>query len=46
MVLSEIKFISSIGTLGPYLMINNIPNKHHKQAKNLMGRDVIVMRSV
>jgi hypothetical protein len=43
MTASEIKFISSIGTLGQDRMIINIPKKYHEQAKELKGKEVIVI---
>jgi len=43
MTVSEIKFISSIGTLGQDRMIVNIPKKYHEQAKELRGKEVIVI---
>jgi len=42
MVVSEIKFISSIGTLGPERLIINIPKKYHEQVRELKGKEVIV----
>jgi hypothetical protein len=43
MTVSEIKFISSIGSLGQDRMIINIPKKYHEQAKELKGKEVIVI---
>ena len=43
MTASEFKFISSIGTLGQDRMIINIPKKYHEQAKELKGKEVIVI---
>ena len=43
MVASEIKFISSIGTLGKDRMIINIPKKFHTQAKKMKEKQVIVI---
>ncbi|MGE5862485.1 MAG: hypothetical protein ACM31H_01825 [Nitrososphaerales archaeon] len=43
MTASEIKFISSIGTLGSDRIIINIPKKYHVQAKELKGKEVIVI---
>jgi hypothetical protein len=42
MTVSEIKFISSIGTLGQDRMIINIPKKYHRLAKEMKGKEVIV----
>lgn len=39
---SEIKFISSIGTLGSERLIINIPRKFHEQARKLKDKHVIV----
>ena len=39
---SEIKFISSIGTLGSERLIINIPKKFHEEAKKLRDKHVIV----
>jgi hypothetical protein len=43
MTASEIKFISSIGTLGQDRMIVNIPKKYHDQAREMKGKEVIVI---
>jgi hypothetical protein len=40
---SEIKFISSIGSLGQDRMIINIPKKFHEQARKLKEKQVIVI---
>ena len=39
---SEIKFISSIGSLGADRMIINIPKKFHEQARKMRDKHVIV----
>jgi hypothetical protein len=39
----EIKFISTIGTLGSDRMIVNIPKKFHEQAKKMKEKQVIVI---
>ena len=41
-VMTELKFISSIGTLGEERMIINIPKKYHKAAKALRGKEILV----
>ncbi|MGE5634910.1 MAG: hypothetical protein ACM3VV_06720 [Deltaproteobacteria bacterium] len=43
MTASEIKFIPSIGTLGSDRMIINIPKKYNEQAKEMKGKEVIVI---
>jgi hypothetical protein len=43
MTISEIKFISSIGTLGQDRMIINIPKKYHGRAREMKGKEVIVI---
>jgi hypothetical protein len=43
MVMTELKFISSIGTLGEERMIINIPKKYHKTAKALRGKEILVI---
>ena len=40
---SEIKFISSIGSLGQDRLIVNIPKKYHEQAREMKGKEVIVI---
>ena len=40
---SDIKFISTIGTLGSERMIINIPKKFHEQAKKMRDKQVIVI---
>jgi hypothetical protein len=42
LTMTEVKFISSIGTLGEERMIINIPKKYHKAAKALRGKEVLV----
>lgn len=46
MTASEIKFISSIGTLGSDRMIINIPKKYHEQAKELKEAIVIIREAL
>ena len=43
MTVSEIKFISSIGSLGRDRLIVNIPKKYHDQAREMKGKEVIVI---
>ena len=43
MTASEIKFISSIGTLGQDRMIVNIPKKYQDQAKEMIEKEVILI---
>ena len=43
MTVSEIKFISSIGSLGQDRLIVNIPKKYHEQAREMKGKEVIVI---
>ena len=43
MVMTEVKFISSIGTLGEERMIINIPKKYHRGAKALRGKEILVI---
>jgi hypothetical protein len=38
----EIKFISTIGTLGKDRKIINIPKKYHKEVEGLEDKEVIV----
>jgi hypothetical protein len=42
LAMTEVKFISSIGTLGEERMIINIPKKYHKAAKALRGKEILV----
>jgi len=43
MTVSEIKFISTIGTLGKDRMIVNIPKKFHEQAREMRDKQVIII---
>ena len=43
MTVSEIKSISTIGTLGKDRMIVNIPKKFHEQAREMRDKQVIVI---
>jgi hypothetical protein len=45
MTVSEIKFISSKGSLGQNRLIVNIPKKYHEQAREMKGKEVIVIIS-
>jgi hypothetical protein len=38
----EVKFISSIGTLGEDRMIINIPKKYHEAVKKLRNKEILV----
>jgi hypothetical protein len=40
--MTEVKFISSIGTLGEERMIINIPKKYHKAVKDLRNKEILV----
>ena len=42
LAMTEVKFISSIGTLGEERMIINIPKKYHKAVKALRNKEVLV----
>ncbi len=42
LAMTEVKFISNIGTLGEDRMIINIPKKYHKAAKALRGKEILV----
>jgi hypothetical protein len=39
----EIRFISTIGTLGKERRIVNIPKKYHKQVDDLIDKEVVVI---